>query len=943
MRILPITNQYHNRKNVQPAFKSTTYEDKKIIERDVFSITGETSLFSNPISPSQNILGVRIVRENNRTVNLVSRYNNKTGQIQYNPQAQQPEVNIQVGSFQPIIEIKDKELGLTILMTRGANLSGENLSIQYKELANNSINFDYVTSPKITRTLGNTNSNNLPRRHTLVVTTGYMPEKTQDIVEQYQKLNKSKNVYVNEQFARTLTNDYTIVGLGGGMGTRLKPISDLGGNNKPSTPYPGGDKTLLELAVLDTAHTAGGIGEIRILHDNKKDLLNTAGIVIKGINEGTIDTTKPLVLLTGDTCNNIDLARALHDFEKDKNCGMALVVNKVTDVRGKSCVKFDRNNNLNSHKITGFSSLVTGDNQYGIKSYYGVFSNEKQKNEYYSSTNAVIISPQVLKILEKFANPDGSADFIEFLGLMYNVMNNTQVSLYSLYPQGLKAPKLNLYELMEKRGEPTIKNSNGERMYLTAIIAKDVHGNDAVCEDIGTIEDYVKTIKEISKDTTFNPALTRTLNENINKDGILFFDKSAQAQMQKFKEKYSINNINGNVIVYSSQPAAVQPPIPEAAKFEPQIFAPTKELYAKTSTLKDGIEYISQLMRNPRDLHKTNETMLEQYGAGFLEWYMSPKGYYGAYEAYVEDLFKNADSIDDLLKFMPNWAPWKLEEKLWLLKHPYYANSSNLTRKTAFDSSNDLVREQNFAIGTLPTAFQSELAFIKLIEALKTSDIKEGSISCGNSYFWAKRLKGGELNDKFIYLLTNSWGKYILKFDRTNVEDAHSVNGRNLSLYEKKNIRKNKYLAADSIYSNACISRYLELNNCQNIPRLYYYNQSANAAIYEYVEDKDKDLFQNNMIDEEYSGLTETNEEYRALNELGIYLNDTALKNTLTDKDGIKKIIDLGHANFIMPFKPGVKHYNIEFSNTNGPDIRSILASLAGALLTIQTAKKVLK
>ena len=75
MRILPITNQYHNRKNVQPAFKSTTYEDKKIIERDVFSITGETSLFSNPISPSQNILGVRIVRENNRTVNLVSRYN----------------------------------------------------------------------------------------------------------------------------------------------------------------------------------------------------------------------------------------------------------------------------------------------------------------------------------------------------------------------------------------------------------------------------------------------------------------------------------------------------------------------------------------------------------------------------------------------------------------------------------------------------------------------------------------------------------------------------------------------------------------------------------------------------------------------------------------------------------------------------------------------------
>ena len=144
----------------------------------------------------------------------------------------------------------------------------------------------------------------------------------------------------------------------------------------------------------------------------------------------------------------------------------------------------------------------------------------------------------------------------------------------------------------------------------------------------------------------------------------------------------------------------------------------------------------------------------------------------------------------------------------------------------------------------------------------------------------------------------------------------------------RKNIRKNKYLAADSIYSNACVSKYLELNDCQNIPKMYYYNQKENAALYEYIADAKNDLFQSNQIDEEYEGLMDTNKTFKALNNLGIYLNDTAIKNTLTGYDGIPKIIDLGHANFIMPFKPGVKHYNIEFSNINGPDMRTILASV---------------
>lgn len=945
MYIQSITNQNFSKKSVVPSFKATDYLGKKILEKDVFSIKTEMSHFSNPIYPEQNVLGVKIIRENDNTINLVSRYNNKTGVITYNPNKNQPEVNIQIGSFQPIIEIKDEELGLTVLMTRGSVINGGNFSVSYNKLANNSINFDYDYSTKKTEleSLSKFFIFKKPlQTHSLVVTTGYMPEKTNKIVDDYQNLDKKFNVKTNEYYMKMLKDSYTMVGLGGGMGTRLKPISDLGDNNKLSTPYPGSNKTLFEISVLDAAHRVGNIDKIKILHDDKKELLNTGGIIIKGLKEGVIDKTKPLVVLTGDTCHNIDLARALKDFEDDKTCGMALVVNRVYDVQGKSCVKFVQNEGFNSHKILDFSDLVNAENSEAIKSEYLTTDENGTNKGYYSSTNILIISPQVLKLLEKYAKPDGSADLTEFLGLMYNSMNNTGKSLYSLYPQGLPSKDLTLSQLRDCWGRTSIKNSNGEEMLLKAIIAKDIYGNDAISEDVGTIEDYFKTVKKIANDKTFDSGLTSAIKSNMNEDGVLFFDENAQEQLKIFKEKYSVNDIKGNVIVYSSK-SYVKPENISSTDIEPIVLSPVTDLYSKTDSQVTGQKYISELMSGSVNLQEESEKMLAKYGSGFLEWYMSPKGYYGAYESFVDNLFKKSKSIDELLKFMPNWAPWKLEEKKWLLENPYYINEPRFVVKNAFDAANDRKREQGFEIGSLPSAFNSSYYFEKLIAKLKKEDIKAGTVSIGHSNYYVKRLKGGELNDKFIYTISDGSQKYIVKFDRTNLEDCSNVDGRELSLYEKKNIRKNKYLAADSIYSNACISRYLELNGCENIPKMYYYNQTANAAIYEYIEDRNQDKFQRDLIDEEYDGLTETNLKYKSLNDLGIYLNDTAIKNTLVDTNGMEKIIDLGHSNFYMPFKPGVKHYNIEFSNTNGPDVRAILASLTAAMFSAQALKKMIK
>ena len=51
-----------------------------------------------------------------------------------------------------------------------------------------------------------------------------------------------------------------------------------------------------------------------------------------------------------------------------------------------------------------------------------------------------------------------------------------------------------------------------------------------------------------------------------------------------------------------------------------------------------------------------------------------------------------------------------------------------------------------------------------------------------------------------------------------------------------------------------------------------------------------------------------------------------------SDYDDKEKLIDLGHADFIMPFKPAVKDYQIELPNACGADIRGIFASIFASL-----------
>lgn len=461
------------------------------------------------------------------------------------------------------------------------------------------------------------------------------------------------------------------------------------------------------------------------------------------------------------------------------------------------------------------------------------------------------------------------------------------------------------------------------------VIGKITHNSDAEIPRINVtasseqplvdlIDDDLKLKISLGRGSKFRSKNLNIIYEKVKNDyessqrkTPVFSDGQARENFAKFKKKYMIKNVEGNVIISSTN---LKNSAKKVDKFSSEFAKIAKE---------NPTEFVEKIMKNQGDLKEIFSELVDDFGQeNFTKWYLSNDGYYGAYEKYVDKLFKDAKSIDELLKFMPNWAPWKLEEKFWKLNHPQYKYISERYFNYRYSLDIDKNREQAFTIGSLDGFYFSKKSFDELVTKIKHNNLKDAHIKADNLYYNVTRLKGGELNDKFVYLINRSGKKYILKTDRSYAE-----NNNTLGMYDKKVIKKNKVLMADSNFTNACMSRYLDLNGCKNIPRLIYYDFKEDAALYEYVEDVQGDLFQQGKLDTEYSDLNLSNDVVKNLRKKGVFLNDTALKNFFTQDDGTQKIIDLGHANFIMPFKPGVKHYNIEFANINGPDFRTIYAS----------------
>jgi len=348
--------------------------------------------------------------------------------------------------------------------------------------------------------------------------------------------------------------------------------------------------------------------------------------------------------------------------------------------------------------------------------------------------------------------------------------------------------------------------------------------------------------------------------------------------------------------------------------------------------------FIEEICTKPRDSKNIIKTLIQKLDSKrvFHEWYFAKGGYYESYGEYNKSNFLKARTIEELLYHRPNWCPWALEEKQWLMQNSFTRNYKEETRKAIFYRDLDKVREIPFTIGALPNPFMIRNDFVELVKQIQLlGEVVNKSLTINDNSFLVNCLGGGGKSGKYNFLIEAGQKKYIIKTDRVNIEDLDYIQDtlnrtltRPLSLYEKRFIKQDKLLRADSIYVNACLDYYLNSHNCSNVPKMHFYDFETNSAIYEFIEGADKNIIQREE-DElviEYNSLVKFNRMLNDVNALGIFCNDTN-KYNIINAQGVPMLIDIGHATYVDGLKPNCRKYHMDVPNCCGPNVPTLKSS----------------
>jgi len=903
----------------------------------------------NSVNSGLSLTSYKVKRENQGSKERISilspTENNKLiAYIDYDRNRPKPLIDMELGNFPLTLKVREPETKLTLIITGNSCVSGNNFTVKTGEkIKSSGISFK-----------GNSSK--------LYVSEAFRPDETEKAVKEYFDKGLYNNVEKGD-YAGQLANDYSILGLAGGYGSRFAPILEENGNNKPSTFLPGKNYRLLHISILDMAIRSGLIdseklknilanseetffnpvsaktisnsGDSNLIYIKapNKNSLGTGGGIISALQKGIIPSNKPAIILTGDNLTNIDLSRALKEFE-NSNSGFMMIGFPIAERR------------LQDFAPIGIKKDING--KWLVEKFYdkrkapeAKITEGEYKGDYVTSTNICIIHPKVLQILKNMSPAGSEYDFMNFFPYILKTLNK----------------------------EDRIANDDGKPLKMTLCIAEAKGGKKPRWNDIGTIPSFFKEVRKAAenKHGIYKGLPQQLLSDFKNlvdsETGVICMSQDAKSALEKFKQKHSITDINGDVIAIISNSPARAAGINSISAFEQtKLYKDFKAKGADTNRIYDFIKntnsgqmeikeflscvtsnddlsfkFIKEITQDPRQSRKVLKTLISKLGEeNYLDWYLGEKGYMHAYDKYTQRFFNKAGSIEELLKFSPNWGFWKLEEKALALKNPDFSKLSSEKREEKIGKIFSEDREINFTIGKLPEGFSNRAAFVELTKQLKAIGgiDKERKINADGYSFYVQSLKGGDFNDKHVFSVKTGSKKYIIKADRVNLEDLNKVEDsfnpgklRLLSNYEKRAIRKSKLINPDSIYFNACLDFYLNENNCKNVPKMHFYDFESNSAVYEYIEDKHGDPYQCGLDCENILNVIKFNKDLSDVNSLGVYCNDTSDKNILTTTNGNKKIIDLGHASYLDGLKPGCKTFHLDFTNINGVSLPVVLAS----------------
>ncbi len=312
-------------------------------------------------------------------------------------------------------------------------------------------------------------------------------------------------------------------------------------------------------------------------------------------------------------------------------------------------------------------------------------------------------------------------------------------------------------------------------------------------------------------------------------------------------------------------------------------------LFAITSDEKLSQIFIKEVTANPRESLQITRMLKDKIGGSrnLTEWLQEEGGYYTAYAKYAENLFKNAANLDELVKISPNWHYFAMKNRFYPIQ-----------------------------FGEPPEEFKFINNFKDFADHLAGLDFHKGE---------TKIFPWNYHNIEATPLFDGSSSKipYIVQVVNPESQQASKpyimkVQAKSFRHFPNTRAQITEAYCGDSLFVDAQIDRYLNLNGCKNANKLHYYNYDAEMAIY--------DLEEGTMPDFMHNGVRHVNKKLKDMNDLGIYYND-ASPNNFVERDGKLIVIDIGESSFIDPLRPGVPNLHFELPNWSGralPDLRRL-------------------
>ncbi len=268
------------------------------------------------------------------------------------------------------------------------------------------------------------------------------------------------------------------------------------------------------------------------------------------------------------------------------------------------------------------------------------------------------------------------------------------------------------------------------------------------------------------------------------------------------------------------------------------------------------IDSISSQPRNVADIYQKCKEKLPD-GSDIINIYVPNNLYVKAYENYIDERYKNAASVSELLKIRPDW-----KEEVLLSKH------------------RELYHNDDFELGIVPDSIGQE-NFQAVAEHLKkhcTYGFKRQTeipdLNINGKTFTLKPYLDGKSDKNVFRIKTPDGQRFVIK----------------MTTSENENLNQPGSLGLVSI-----IDTYLTQNSCRNAAPIKYYNKNQNIAIYDYIN--------HNKVDQIRFSIYEMLNRMPDIKDLGITIYDTIGSNNYFRLDDSQKA--LRNAN---DFKYGTLH-----------------------------------